>query len=657
MESSGPKTELLRRAAAAALFCAAVVYLTAVQLAGGDVLRFVLYTAVFCCMLLPGMRAAELLIPEMQGAAKAVLSLALGAALLFLSYISFGRLAPIATAAPLAPIAAWQALLLLRRTQRGKYTAVFAHPAAPMLALAYAGGLFVYAFAGVLAFARTGAAGNMEYHQDMLWSVGNAAAVQLGAPLPDIRAVGALLYYHYLGDALSGFAALFSGVLPYEAVCFYSYPLILFFLCLGLYSAARAYGAQRRTAALLPFCILFLNGWQSDMTLNILRNMNGVATATALTAAVLVFFFREPCGGMRSACYYIAYCLSVLALLMSKNLYGILLCCAAVASVLFGLIFQRRLHRHGLMLGGLGAALFAFCWFFVYRNAVNNLVLTLWLTPAQLARAVLLGLPLGSVLWLAGTVHGFLHRHALPFPRLVVNAAVLGGLLAYFIFHHYSASQQYFLLAAFLFMWFCALDVLPFLRTSAVDLPHAAALHRLGRWAVASLACFSLACAALTLVPVGRKGVQVALRCAGLRPPYPYTVQTATPGDELAALWLRAHMRPNEVFAVNRNAKDPVVGEGTWHYYTAVSGRQAYVESWRYSMDYGHDYTELRFQLEQVSDVLFASPDTETAFAIARTAGIRYLLVSKPCRPEPFSGASPVYENEAAAIYEVSSGG
>ena len=112
-------------------------------------------------------------------------------------------------------------------------------------------------------------------------------------------------------------------------------------------------------------------------------------------------------------------------------------------------------------------------------------------------------------------------------------------------------------------------------------------------------------------------------------------------------------MDPEEVFAVNRNAKDPTVGEGTWHYYTAVSGRQCYVESWRYSMDYGADYTRLRYQLEQVSDRIFAQTQAQDAFALARSEGIRYLLVSRPLKPEGFVGAQPIFENNAVLIYEV----
>ena len=421
------KSVALRWIAAIVLLFAIAVYFTSIQLAGGNILHCILFLLVFCCMLLPGMRLAELLMPEMHGAAKLSLSFSLGSSLLFLSYISFGRIAPIVVIVPLLPLLLWQLQLLLQRARKNKRAIIFKHPAAPMLIISYAGGLFVYAFAGVLAFARATAAGNMEYHQDMLWSVGNAAAAQLAAPLPDIRAVGSPLYYHYWGDALSGIVSLFSGVSSYEAVCFYTYPLILFFLCIGLYAAACTYGTHQRVAAILPFCVLFLNGYQSDMTLNVLRNMNGVTTATALTAATLLFFFHPPSNSIRSIRFYIAYGLSMLTLLMSKNLYGILLFCAALASVLFVLIFQRRLHRHGLILGILGATLFSLCWFFIYRNAINNLVLTIWQTPLHLMQVVLLSLPLGSILWLASIILSFLRRHRLPFSRLIVNASALNS--------------------------------------------------------------------------------------------------------------------------------------------------------------------------------------------------------------------------------------
>ncbi len=645
MDLTKPLPRALRAAAGLCAGLLAAVFLVSLSLAGGSVFAFARYAAVFFFCLLPGLLLAELLWPDLAASGRPAAALLLGAAVLLLSYLTFGRLAPMATALPVLPLALWELVRLWRR--RGpllaslrRFRPSYVHL---LLLLALCGGLFVYLFSGIFTFARASAAGNMTYHQDMMWSVGNAAAVQLGSPLPDIRTAGSLLRYHYFADALPGLIAMFAGVLPYEAVCFYSYPILLFFLVLCLYTAARQYGACPSASAVLPFAVLFLNGWKSGAILNLLRNMNGVATATALTAALLTLLFPLLGKGARlTAGRWAACCCGMLVLLMSKNLYGILLCCALAATVVFGLLFQRRLYRNALLLAGSGFALFGLCWFFVYRYAINNLVFSIWQSPAALARDLFLGLPLGAVLWLAAAFLALRRFREISPARLVVNAAAAGGLLAYFLFHHYSASQEYFLLAAFLFCWFGALDLLP-----------AVAAHRPLCAGAGLLGAVCLLCTAATLLPVGRSGVQVALRCLDLRPEYPYTVETVTAGDEAAALWLRENMEPDEVFAVNRNAKDPAVGEGTWHYYTAVSGRQCYVESWRYSMDYGADYTRLRYQLEQVSDQIFAQAQAEDAFALARAEGIDYLLVSRALKPDGFAGAQPVFENDAAYIYEV----
>ena len=158
---------------------------------------------------------------------------------------------------------------------------------------------------------------------------------------------------------------------------------------------------------------------------------------------------------------------------------------------------------------------------------------------------------------------------------------------------------------------------------------------------------------AVYIAQPARVGVQVALRCAGLRPSYPAYADTVTPAEEEATPWLKQAMAPDEVFAVNRNAKDPAIGEGTWHYYTAMSERQAFCENWRYSMDYGYDYYQLRHDLEQVSDAIFAAPDAATAFALARENDIQWLYVSRVIRQEGFAGAEPAFENQAALIYRV----
>lgn len=688
---------ILRRTALAACLLTAVAYCVTVQLAGGGAASFLWYLVLTAALVFfPGAWLCGLLLPRVRGAGRIACAYVLGVALLWLYYAAFGTLASLtglplwlmflpllalaalnvaslargynaphassivsvandtdthttisnAQPAPHAPVQGAHGAPFLRRV---KNQLAALSPTACFLLLCVCAGMLVYCFTGVLAFAHASAAGNLQYHQDMMWSVGNGAAASLGFPLRDLRTLGGTLHYHYLADAVPGLLAYAGGIVPYDAACYYNYPVLLFVLVCAAYAAARAYGAQTRHAAALPFALLFLQGFGSEVTLNILRNMNGVIAASALTCVMLFLLFWAEKQDFSSKngvniAFYVAFALCEGALLLSKNLYGILLFCAILAAVLVGGIVQRRFYRGALCMGLIGAALFGLLWAFLFRFAINNLVQEIWQSALAIPKTLLLWLPLGFVLYIVSLILSVRGFKTLSFGRLVVNAAVLGGLLAYFLFHHYSASQVYFILAAILFLWFCTLDILPLLFRTRV---------RLIRWAAYALAAVSLCGTLLTLLPVARTGVQVALRCLSLRPAYPYAADTVAPGDEAAALWLRKNMRSTDVFATNRNAKDMAVGEGTWHYYTAMSGRQAFVESWRYAMDYGMDYKTLRHNLEQVSDVIFAQETAEAAFALAKEYGIRYLLVSVPLKPEPLAGAQPVYENDVARIYEV----
>lgn len=653
------KWEVWLRRASVVLFAVSILmYVTALEFAGGSILRFLWYAVVFCMILMPGVRVTELLMPQLTRTEKIPVSFAMGVGVLFLCYITLGRLTvpPMwAMLVVLGPMTIWQGYVYVQRIRKApkKIPKLLENPGAAFLLIAFAGGLFVFSFTGVLGYAKASAAGNMIYHQDMLWRTANAASVQLGAPLMNMQSVGSQLRYHYLGDAISGFGAMFSGVLPYEATCFYHYPFLLFAMVFGLFSAARAYGASEKAASILPFAVLFFNSASSMVAVDIMLDMNGVATATALTTAVLIFLFRVQRDETIKPTFYIAYAVVILTLLMSKNLYGMLLTCALLAAVVFGAVFQRRFYGRGLLLAGIGGGVFALCWHFVYQYAVNNLLQEFWITPKDFIKTLLTNMPLGVVLWLIAIVLSIMQIKKLSFARLVVHAATIGGMLAFFLFHHYSASQNYFLIAALLFMWFCALDTEKLL-TDVKPL----------RIAAGVLACLCVVSTAIGFAPAGRKGFQVMKRSAGIQPDFPWETRTITRADEQAAMWLRENMKPDEVFATNRNARDPYYArEGIWHYYTAMSGRQAYMEGWMYSLTYGHDYWEMRRQLEQISDGIFACQDTESAFAMARAEGIDYLLVTKWLKSIPFAGmeagpvkfegAEPVFENSDTAIYRV----
>lgn len=647
---------IIRHISIISLISSIVSSLVAVQLAGGSAFAFVLYLFLaLVLVILPGSFMARLLLPSISGVARVACSFALGVGVLF----ACGFLASflnILFAMFILPIvfAIYELWHLIKKYKNNKSQKILIeytseqHTAHSILMLCIAGGLFVYCFTGILAFAHASSAGNMEYHQDMMWSVGNGAAVQFGLPLHDIRIADGTLKYHYFSDALAGLLALAGNILPYDAACYYNYPLLICILVCAVYGAATAYGAKPIVAALLPAALLFAQGFNSPNTLELLRNMNGVPSATALACTLLILVFQPqndelaPKSLSELVRFYLAFAIVCGVLLFSKNLYAILIICAVFAAFIVGSIIQRRLLIRQLLMAIVGGVVIWIGWVSLFAHATNNMVQQLWLSPSALANNIFVYLPLGAGLWLISLALSLRSFTRLPFSRLVVNAAAIGGVLAYVLFNHYSGSQTYFILAAYLFMWFCTLDVANLIKQKKTV-----------RYLAIALACVSVVCTVQSLLPVARKGVQVAMRCAGLRPEYPLTVQTVTVGDEAAALWLRKNMSLQDVFATNRNAKDVLVGDGTWHYYTAMSGRQGYVESWRYGVDYGYNFHEMVYRLEKISDVIFKEKTSEGAFALARQHGIDYLLVSIPLKPEPFIGAMPVYENDSVRIYEV----
>ncbi|MEG0020806.1 MAG: hypothetical protein RR728_09680, partial [Oscillospiraceae bacterium] len=114
----------------------------------------------------------------------------------------------------------------------------------------------------------------------------------------------------------------------------------------------------------------------------------------------------------------------------------------------------------------------------------------------------------------------------------------------------------------------------------------------------------------------------------------------------------RDNTEQTAIFATNRNNKVFQAAEGTFHYYSAVSQRRAYLESYRYCMDYSGMYKEVRRRLEEVSDNLFQKYSEEQAFSVAAQEGINYLVVYAPLNQAHWQ-ATPAYENSTVKIYKV----
>ncbi|MDL2215693.1 hypothetical protein LJB77_01260, partial [Ruminococcaceae bacterium OttesenSCG-928-N02] len=503
----------------------------------------------------------------------------------------------------------------------------------------------LHVFIGIFPYAKPSAVGNVVYSQDYVWSVGNAAAVRFGAPLRDIRVAGGILNYHFFTDALTGILAQFSGQSAWDVATYFSWPIWMLLLTMALYALSRGFGTGPFTSFLLPVGVLLLHtGWEAS-TLHMFLNMNGVVQSNfylACSILVLQHADREKFKNKKTLFALVAI---LAALLWAKSTVGLLLMCALVAAFfvdgLRNFIAHKKENRENVSVfkwplaavSLCGMLIFALLWFFIYRNAINNLIFSPAFSQLIDAFNILLRwCTLALALYLFSLYFSLRNFNQLSIAALVVNAFVPGGIVAYALFNHYSYSQSYFLLTAVFAMWLCAAMVAQKLFAK-----------KNMRAPVCLLFLVSFLFTLYTTAPILRTGVQTALRCANLRPHFPVQAQSITPADEQAAQWLHDNLCDDDVFATNRNARDPAAADGIFHYYSAVSERQGYVESWRYAMDYSLEYHLLRHNLEEISDGIFAAQTFEEAASIARENSIRALLVHLPSGGHAYPDAQPAF--------------
>ena len=128
-----------------------------------------------------------------------------------------------------------------------------------------------------------------------------------------------------------------------------------------------------------------------------------------------------------------------------------------------------------------------------------------------------------------------------------------------------------------------------------------------------------------------------------------------TAGDEQAMEWLFENTPSGTLFATNRyHTGSPLAGNS--NLYTAFSGRQAYMEGFRYTisnMGVSQQVVDERF----TNNAILFSPksDIQTILALAQQEGIDYLVFSAQLgqRPDAFDQLECCYKNESVQIYRL----
>ena len=324
---------------------------------------------------------------------------------------------------------------------------------------------------------------------------------------------------------------------------------------------------------------------------------------------------------------------------MFKSTIGALFILAVIAACAVG-FFTKKTTKEHLVFAVCIAVGFGIAYTFIFSNAVNNLVFDGWDKLINIP-ATVKDIGIGFWIYIAALIFSIINFKKLSFVQLCANAMFVGGCVAYTVYYHYSASQVYFILIAIPMMWLANIDFL--------------GKYIFNKKALAYLFMAVMLAAGLTnsmnLLDEARSGVQAVLRVFDLRM-FDYDEAYITAEDYEAMVWLRENTDQDDIFATNRNNKYFTSGEGTFHYYTAVSQRACFLESYRYCMDYSGMYHEVVRRLEKVSDHIFHRAEEAEAFGMAVEEGIDYLVVFTPVS-DPDWAVSPVFENSTVKIYKV----
>ena len=525
-------------------------------------------------------------------------------------------------------------------------------------------------------------AGAAALDRDFLWNIGNAAALQRAFPAEDLRVSGVRLAYHYLTELLWAALARVSGAALFDVYFYFAGPVFLALALAALQALARGCWLGRPTGRYLALVFGFgcasgaaalgngLSVFGNTLLAHLLTNINAQATALPFFAGAFCAFAALARAGLRRAPgswrQWGALFLSFGLLCVAKGPQAALLLCGVAAALALLLLLRRvRFGPAAGMLAGLGAVFFAL-YQFLYAGGVSSMEFSIFAmrntfiyrTLSPLTDALCAMLPGTGYFWLVclGLLNAFCMLplqcllclgllpaavRALPRPdpaRLLAAALAGGGMLAYHLFYHSSSSQVYFALLALL-----CLSLL------AAGAPRPRGVLRGPVLLAGMLGGLTTLCIALGFT---RQAAPPLAACAGLREPAA-SAENVTAGDEAAMAWLAANSGERDVFATNRISSTPAVEDAISNICTGLSGRQAWLEGWTYAvtnMGVGPDFlAEKRW----VNEELFSGLPTGEARALARQAGVRWLVLAKAWPGAPPAGLAPAYENESAAIYDL----
>lgn len=647
-----------------------LVYLVLLCLSGGSLLSLCLFwLCVAVYLVLPGVFFYEVL--PVAKHLKAPLVLLYGGGFLAVLFCICMRLNWPLLLRIVPPILSVCAIVLLVRRK----------PAKPviskqgwMLLLLYSALLLLFTFTSVIKSALPSRAGDVLLSADMLWNIGNANSFLLNFPPIDIRFTDVRLHYHYLTELLESALSFVSGIAAYPIVAFYMQPAMLGALVICLFQFAKQYFPSRAKQLLFCYSLflfscaslwdVLLDGqglfWNSNIT-HLITNINSQTTAIVFLCIFLSLLFRQ--GG---ALHTLVTLSAFVMLCFAKGPLALVVVISLLITVIIGL-FTKQTKPQTLILSGLMLLIFGFIYRAMYASGANNLVFsitrtlgkgafgdllgslfvhhhTLWIVAVPLAILLqtFLMMPAQMPFLVRGLANDLRQFGRIPPMRLFSYGCVAGGLLGYFLFDHYSMSQMYFLFTAVFFAFVLAVEHFSF-KPSA--------------FRVFALCCAAIAfcTTAFLYVHLMGSGARQLCRNVGLIEKYPYAT-VVNLDDERAMDYLREETPQDAMFATNRIHAGLAQQDGISNIYSALSGRQAFMEGYSYAVSNMGVSTPVVEERIFVNAALFnPAMRHDLLLQICTERGIDYLVYSAQFDGsyEGLTGFDLVFDSNTVKIYKV----
>ncbi len=546
--------------------------------------------------------------------------------------------------------------------------------------------VFIYAFLGVAKHAHPAQTGQIFLSQDFMWTVGNAEAFKNSLPPMDIRFDGVILKYHYLVELVTAALSTFTGIPCYDLLGFYMQPLMTLFFLTALYDLGNLYynlnEGKTNLFVLSFYALSCLSLWKvlpngnSVFTYSLLEtvisNVNSQCTALAFLAVfcgMVVNLLRNHT--RPTVKYIVGIVLAFVMLMFSKSPVGAIVALAMISAAVVNLLTKNE-KKTTTVLSVVTIAVFCVIYFSFLsggtgKSTVFSLTKTLELgyfknylnlfmhtnpalykvaIPAFMVIQTMCMAPFQTFTVFPKMLRDVFRIFKLSFEKLWFYAAIAGGTLAFFITYHEAFSQVYFIYVAIFFLNLLAVEYFDFTKFRFKYIIH---------YGLIVLSCVTTL---FFYTNFGGSGIRQYLFHYDILEKYPY-IWCVKAEDELAGNWLRENMADGELFITNRTHTGQ--GEGLSNVYTCYSGRQSYMEGYKYTLsNMGIDFdTQIRPRLDLVGKV-FGIYDQQVANAneileMCIEHNIRYAVFSTQFEGEitGLENSNLVFEKGTVKIYKI----